>query len=306
MQIGMIGLGRTGGNLVRRLIKGGHRVVGFDPNANVRQGLEKEGMIPAENAHTLVQELRKKENTVVVWLTIPSGPPIDEAVNQLLPVLSAGDVIVDGGNSRYTDTIRRGKRALESGIEYLDVGMSDGNGGQDAGYCMMVGGTPSSVRSLDAVFKTIAPPDGYLHVGPSGAGHFVKMVHNGIEYALLQAYGEGFDLLKNGPFDLDLPAVSHLWNQGSVIGSRLLELLESALEANPTLSGIRGYVEDSGEGKWAAETAIEYGVFAPSLMLALMERLASRQGDLFSSKVIAALRNEFAGHRVAGEPASLK
>lgn len=302
----MIGLGRMGANMVRRLLKGEHRVVGFDPNSNVRQGLEKEGMVGAENYQALIQQLRKEDGPIVVWLMIPSGPPVDEALNQLLPLLSAGDLIVDGGNSRYTDTIRRGKRALEAGVEYLDVGTSGGVWGLEVGYCLMVGGPSDSVCALDAIFKTLAPPDGYLHVGPAGSGHYVKMVHNGIEYALLQAYGEGFDLLKSGPFDLDLSAVSHLWNQGSVIRSWLLELLESALKGNPTLSGIRGYVEDSGEGRWTAETAIEYGVFAPALTLALMERFASRQGDLFSNKVIAALRNEFGGHRVVSETTSSK
>ncbi len=299
MQIGMIGLGRMGANMVRRLLKGGHRVVGFDPNANARQILEKEGMFPAEDYRALIRQLRKDGSPVFVWLMIPSGPPVDEALEQILPLLAEGDLLVDGGNSRYTDTLRRGKRSLQSGVRYVDVGTSGGIWGLDAGYCLMVGGETDSVRLLDPVFRTLAPPEGYLHVGPSGSGHFVKMVHNGVEYALLQAYGEGFDLLKNGPYDLDLPSVAHLWNQGSVVRSWLLELLGNALKANPTLSGIRGYVEDSGEGRWTAETAIEYGVFAPALTLALMERFASRQGDLFSNKVIAALRNEFGGHPVA-------
>ncbi len=299
MQIGMIGLGRMGANMVRRLLKGGHRVVGFDPNANVRQILEKEGMSQAEDYRALIRQLRKDGGPVFVWFMIPSGPPVDEALEQILPLLAEGDLLVDGGNSRYTDTIRRGKRSLQSGVRYVDVGTSGGIWGLDAGYCLMVGGETDSVRLLDPVFRTLAPPEGYLHVGPSGSGHFVKMVHNGVEYALLQAYGEGFDLLKNGPYDLDLPSVAHLWNQGSVVRSWLLELLGNALKANPTLSGIRGYVEDSGEGRWTAETAIEYGVFAPALTLALMERFASRQGDLFSNKVIAALRSEFGGHPVA-------
>lgn len=304
MMIGMVGLGRMGANMVRRLLKGGHQVVGYDPNAGVREGLEKEGMKGAENFESLLKTLRETGGPARVWLMIPSGPPVDEAIQAILPLLKKGDTLIDGGNSRYTDTVRRSKKVSESLVAYVDCGTSGGIWGLEVGYCLMVGGPDEAFAALEPVFSTLAPPDGYRHMGPSGSGHFVKMVHNGIEYALLQAYGEGFDLLKNGPYDLDLHGISSLWNQGSVVRSWLLELLERALGENPSLAGIRGYVEDSGEGRWTAEAAIEYGVFAPSLTFALMERFASRQGDLFSNKVIAALRNEFGGHRILGEGTS--
>jgi 6-phosphogluconate dehydrogenase len=297
----MVGLGRMGANMVRRLMRGGHSVVGHDPNANVRRELEKEGMRPAGDIETLIKTLRESGDPVVVWLMIPSGPPVDAAIDRILPLLKEGDILVDGGNSRYKDTVRRSKTVSERLVSYLDCGTSGGIWGLEVGYCLMVGGPEEAFSVLEPVFRTLAPPEGYRHVGPSGAGHFVKMVHNGIEYALLQAYGEGFDLLKNGPYDLDLHGISQLWNQGSVVRSWLLELLERALRENPGLSGVRGYVEDSGEGRWTVEAAIEYGVFAPTLAFALMERFASRQGDLFSNKVIAALRNEFGGHRILGD-----
>ncbi len=289
--------------MVLRLIKGGHLVVGYDPNPNVRQSLEKAGMIQAEDLTAMIRGLRENGGPVLVWMMVPSGPPVEGVLDLLLPLLHAGDVLVDGGNSRYADTIRRGKKSLESGVRYVDAGTIGGTGGEDAGFCLMMGGDPESVQILEPILRVMAPPDGYLHVGPSGSGHFVKMVHDGIESALLQAYGEGFDLLKNGPFDLDLPSVAHLWAHGSTVRSWVLELLRVALEANPTLSGVRGYVEDSGTEKWAAEAAIEYGIFSPLLTLALMERFASRQGDLFSNKVRTAIRHECAGHRI--EPESI-
>ncbi|MHB1286238.1 MAG: phosphogluconate dehydrogenase (NAD(+)-dependent, decarboxylating) [Leptospirales bacterium] len=303
MRIGMIGLGRIGASMVLRLIKCGHCVVGYDPNANIRQSLEKEGMIQVEDLPALIRRLRENGGPVLVWMMIPSGPPVEGVLDLLLPLLREGDVLVDGGNSHYTDTVRRGKRSLESGVRYVDSGTTGGTGGEDSGFCLMLGGDPESVQTLDPILRALSPPDGYLHVGPPGSGHFVKMVHDGIESALIQAYGEGFDLLKNGPFDLDLPSVAQLWSQGSAVRSWLLELLRGALKANPTLSGVRGFVEDSGAEKWAAETAIEYGVFSPLMTLALMERFASRQGDLFSNKVRTAMRQECAGHRT--EPESI-
>lgn len=297
----MIGLGRMGSNIVRRLMGGGHSVSGFDPDAQARQSLRREGMIPVDSLELLVAALREEKGPVRVWLMLPSGPPVDEMIKKLAPLLSPGDIIVDGGHSRYTDTMRRAKSLAQSDIGYVDAGTSGAIRSLNAGGCLMVGGDTESVRSLEPVFETLASPGGYLHVGPSGSGHFVRMVHDGIECALLQAYGEGFDLLKNGPFEVDLAAVSRLWNQGGDGRARFLELLADILGANPTLSGIRGYVEESGEARWTAETAIEFGVFAPVLTLALMERFASRQGDIFSYKINAALRNESGGKHVFPE-----
>ena len=235
------------------------------------------------------------------WLMVPSGDPVDQTIEQLLPQLAKGDVIIDGGNSYYKDSIRRAEKLKQQGIYFVDAGTSGGIWGLKVGYCMMLGGEKEIVERLDPIFKTLAPKDGYLHVGPSGAGHFVKMIHNGIEYGMLQAYGEGFELLKASGFDLDLGKIAHLWNQGSVVRSWLLELAESAFNKDPELASIKGYVEDSGEGRWTVLEAVERDVPASVLTLSLFARFASRQEDSFSAKVIAALRNEFGGHAVKKE-----
>jgi 6-phosphogluconate dehydrogenase len=223
---------------------------------------------------------------------------VDQTIEQLLPNLTKGDILIDGGNSNYKDSIRRAEKLKPHGMHFIDAGTSGGVWGLKNGYCMMVGGEKEIVERLAPIFTTLAPKDGYLHVGPNGAGHFVKMIHNGIEYGMLQAYGEGFELLKASQFDLDLGKISHLWNQGSVVRSWLLELAESAFQKDPKLTSIKGYVEDSGEGRWTVEEAIEKSVPAPVLMLSLFARFASRQEDSFAAKVIAALRNEFGGHAV--------
>jgi 6-phosphogluconate dehydrogenase len=298
MELGMIGLGRMGANMTERLVLGGHRVVSYDRSAEAIQRVVDKG---ATGAHSLADFVRQLTLPRAIWLMVPSGDPVDQTIEQLLPNLSSGDIIVDGGNSNYKDSVRRAEKLKAIGIHFVDAGTSGGIWGLKAGYCIMVGGEKQAVDRLDPIFKTLAPEDGYAHVGPSGAGHFVKMIHNGIEYGMLQAYGEGFELLKASSFDLDLRKIAHLWNQGSVIRSWLLELAESAFEKDPQLSSIRGYVEDSGEGRWTVLEAVEKDVPASVLTLSLFARFASRQQDSFSAKVIAALRNEFGGHAVRRE-----
>lgn len=298
MELGMIGLGRMGANMTERLVRGGHRVITYDRSPEAIQKTVDKG---AFGAHSLADFVKQLALPRAVWLMVPSGEPVDQTIEQLMPNLAKGDVVVDGGNSNYKDTLRRAEKIKKQGMHFLDAGTSGGIWGLEVGYCMMIGGEREIFQRLEPIFKTLAPKDGYLHVGPNGAGHFVKMIHNGIEYGMLQAYGEGFELLKASRFDLDLGKISHLWNQGSVVRSWLLELCESAFAKDPDLSSIKGYVEDSGEGRWTVEEAIENSVPAPVLMLSLFSRFASRQADSFSAKVIAALRNEFGGHAVKKE-----
>ncbi|HVP37809.1 MAG TPA: decarboxylating 6-phosphogluconate dehydrogenase, partial [Candidatus Saccharimonadales bacterium] len=229
---------------------------------------------------------------------VPAGPPVDQVLAELHPLLAPGDTVIDGGNSNYKDSVRRAAEAAGRGLGFLDAGTSGGVWGLQNGYCLMVGGEAAAYARHEPVFRTLAPPDGCLHVGPAGAGHYVKMIHNGIEYGMLQAYGEGFEILRAAPFRLDLGAVAHLWNQGSVVRSWLLELAERAFARDPALESVRGYVEDSGEGRWTVQEAMERDVPAPVLTLALQARLRSRQEESFGAKVIAALRNEFGGHAV--------
>ena len=295
MELGMIGLGRMGANMTERLVRGGHRVVSYDRSAEAIQRVVDIGGVGAHSLSDFVKQLAPPR---IIWMMVPSGAPVDQTIEQLLPNLSKGDILVDGGNSNYKDSIRRAGKLFEQGMHFVDAGTSGGIWGLENGYCMMVGGEKEIVERLAPIFTTLAPPDGYLHVGPSGAGHFVKMIHNGIEYGMLQAYGEGFELLKASQFDLDLAKISRLWNQGSVVRSWLLELAERAFDEDPKLSSIKGYVEDSGEGRWTVEEAIEKSVAAPVLMLSLFARFASRQEDSFSAKFVAALRNEFGGHAV--------
>jgi 6-phosphogluconate dehydrogenase len=284
-----------GANMTERLVNGGHRVISFDRSA---EAIQRVVDIGAVGAHSLADFVKQLALPRAIWLMVPSGDPVDQTIEQLLPNLSKGDIVIDGGNSNYKDSIRRATKLKQQSMHFVDAGTSGGIWGLKNGYCMMVGGEKEVVSRLEPIFTTLAPKDGYLHVGPNGAGHFVKMIHNGIEYGMLQAYGEGFELLKASQFDLDLAKISHLWNQGSVVRSWLLELAESAFEKDPKLSSIKGYVEDSGEGRWTIEEAIERSVPAPVLMLSLFARFASRQEDSFSAKVIAALRNEFGGHAV--------
>lgn len=298
MEIAMIGLGRMGANMAERLVLGGHRVIGYDRSPEAIQRVVDRG---AAGAHSLADLVRQVNSPRAIWLMVPAGDAVDQTIEQLLPHLVKGDRIIDGGNSYYKDSMRRADKLQQQQMHFVDVGTSGGIWGLKVGYCMMLGGERDIVESLAPILETLAPKDGYAHVGPSGAGHFVKMIHNGIEYGMLQAYGEGFELLQASRFELDMAQIAHLWNQGSVVRSWLLELAESAFKKDPQLSTIQGYVEDSGEGRWTISEAIERDVPASVLALSLFARFASRQDDSFSAKVIAALRNEFGGHAVKKE-----
>jgi len=299
MQIGFVGLGRMGGNMVHRLRRDGdHAVVAFDPNADARTNVEQFGATTAESLETLVQKLDAPR---AVWVMVPAGDITATTIATLAGLLQSGDTIIDGGNSNYHDTMARGEQCKQKGIHLIDAGTSGGIWGLQVGYCIMAGGDKEAVDRLLPIFTTLAPPDGFLHVGPTGAGHFTKMVHNGVEYAMLQGYAEGFDILQASQFDLDLHGIAHLWNQGSVVRSWLLELAEAAFAKDPTLHGIRGWVDDSGEGRWTVQEAIDLRVPAPVIALSLFMRFDSRRDDSFADKVIAALRNEFGGHAVKTE-----
>ncbi len=293
----MIGLGRMGINMVRRLLKGNHQVIAYNRTPNKTDEIAKQGAIGAYSLSELVEKLSPPR---VVWLMLPAGPVIDEHLDQLKDLLTDGDIVIDGGNTYYKDDIRRAEMLAEKGIRYVDAGVSGGIWGLEVGYCTMVGGMKENYEYLEPIFKTLAPEEGYLYCGPTGAGHFVKMVHNGIEYGMMQAYGEGFDILEASPYaeSLNYAEVAHLWNQGSVIRSWLLELAEAAFKKDPELSHVRGYVEDSGEGRWTVQQAVETGVSAPVISLSLFKRFSSRQEDEYSDKVVAALRREFGGHVV--------
>jgi 6-phosphogluconate dehydrogenase len=298
MELGMIGLGRMGANMTERLVRGGHRVISYDRSPEAIQRVVDIGGVGARSLSDFVKQLAPPR---AIWMMVPSGAPVDQTIEQLLPNLAEGDILIDGGNSNYKDSLRRAELLKRAGVHFVDAGTSGGVWGLELGYCMMIGGEKPIVDRLEPIFTTLAPAEGYLHVGPNGAGHFVKMVHNGIEYGMLQAYGEGFELLHASQFELDLGKIAHLWNQGSVVRSWLLELAENALRKDPKLASIKGYVEDSGEGRWTVEEAIEKSVPAPVLALSLFARFASRQEDSFAAKVIAALRNEFGGHAVKRE-----
>jgi 6-phosphogluconate dehydrogenase len=298
MELGMIGLGRMGANMTERLLRGGHKLITYDRSPEAIQRCVDKG---AFGAHSLADFVKQVSLPRVIWLMVPSGEPVDLTIEQLLPSLLENDIIIDGGNSHYKDSIRRADKLKQLGIHFVDAGTSGGIWGLQEGYCLMIGGEKAIVEQLEPIFKTLAPENGSAHVGASGAGHFAKMVHNGIEYGMLQAYGEGFEMLKASQFEFDLGKISHLWNQGSVVRSWLLELAENAFQKDPQLSSIKGYVEDSGEGRWAVLEAVEREIPASVLTLSLFARYASRQEDSFSAKVIAALRNEFGGHAVRKE-----
>ncbi|HYM90239.1 MAG TPA: decarboxylating 6-phosphogluconate dehydrogenase [bacterium] len=295
MKLGFIGFGRMGGNMVRRLLGRGHEITVYARRAEVRAEAAGLGATPAASLADLVDRLAAPR---VVWMMIPAGDAVDTTLGELTPLLARGDIVVDGGNSNYRDSIRRAEAAKARGVHYIDAGTSGGIWGLQIGYCMMVGGAAEAVRVVEPVFKALAPEGGYLHAGPSGAGHFVKMIHNGIEYGMLQAYAEGFAILHDGPYKIDLRAVSALWNHGSVVRSWLLELAERAFTADPELRSLRGYVEDSGEGRWTVQEAIDRSVPAPVITLSLLQRFRSRQEENFGDKVIAALRQQFGGHAV--------
>jgi len=297
MQIGMIGLGRMGMNMARRLLRGGHQVVAYNRTADKTDQLVQEGAL---GAYTLSEVVEKLSAPRVLWLMLPAGNVVDEHIEQLSERLSAEDIVVEGGNSHFKDDVRRAAFLAQKKIRYLDAGVSGGIWGLSVGYCMMIGGDKKTFHYLEPAFKTLAPEKGYLYCGKTGAGHFVKMVHNGIEYGMMQAYGEGFELLKGSEYadQFNYAEIADLWNQGSVIRSWLLELLASAFKKDATLADIKGYVEDSGEGRWTVLQAVESGVPAEILALSLFRRFRSRQEDTFADKVIAALRREFGGHAV--------
>jgi 6-phosphogluconate dehydrogenase len=295
MEVGFIGLGRMGLAMVERLAKRRHRVVAYDQDAEKVKAARRKGARPANSLGGVLNQLRKPR---VVWLMVPAGAPVAAVLRNLDAHLEAGDFVIDGGNSFYRDSMERAATLKEQDIHFLDVGTSGGIWGLKMGYCLMIGGDTKAFKRAQPLFKTLAPKDGYAHVGPSGAGHFTKMVHNAIEYGMLEAYGEGFELMHQSEFGLDLHQLARLWNQGSVVRSWLLELTEAALARDPKLDKIRGYVEDSGEGRWSITDSVERGVPMPAIALSLYARFRSRQKESFSAKVIAALRQQFGGHAV--------
>ena len=297
MRIGMIGLGRMGMNMARRLLKAGHQVVAYNRTQAKTEELAQTG---GEASYSLAELVAKLAPPRLVWLMLPAGEATEEHLKELLNLLQPGDTVVEGGNSFYRDDIRRAEVFAQRGLRYLDAGVSGGIWGLSVGYCTMVGGDRAGFELLEPILKDLAPAEGYMHCGPTGAGHFVKMVHNGIEYGLMQAYAEGFAILKRSPYGqgLDLGALSHLWNQGSVIRSWLLELLEPAFAKDPELATLTGYVDDSGEGRWTVQQAVDSGVSAPVIALSLFRRFESREPNAFEARVLAALRREFGGHPV--------
>lgn len=298
MELAMIGLGRMGANMAERLVRGGHTVRGYDPGEVARQQAGARGIIAHANLQNAVSALPTPR---VVWLMVPAGQVVDDTLDQLRPLLAAGDTVIDGGNSNYKDTQRRGTQLAEAGIHYIDCGTSGGVWGLAEGYSLMIGGDADAVARLQPVFATLAPtPDtGWGRVGPGGAGHFAKMVHNGIEYGMMQAYAEGFAILKHKQaMDFDLGALAEIWRHGSVVRSWLLDLTADALKKNQQMDGIAPYVADSGEGRWTVAEAIDLNVSAPVITLSLLERLRSRDDDSYADKLLAAMRNEFGGHAV--------
>jgi 6-phosphogluconate dehydrogenase len=296
VNLGMVGLGRMGQGLSRRLIAGGHRVVAWDRDLATVQAVTGDGADPATDLADLRDRLAPPR---AVWAMVPAGPPTQETVERLGEVLDRGDIVVDGGNSYFRDSKARALALAEKGIAFVDVGTSGGIWGGREGFCLMVGGETEVVESLRPLFDTLAPSDGWAHVGPVGAGHYVKMVHNGIEYGLLQAYAEGFEVLaETDEYDLDLHQVSELWRHGSVIRSWLLDLATAAYARDPKLARVAGYVEDSGEGRWTVAEALRLDVPAPVINMALIMRLRSREEESYAAKFVAALRNEFGGHAV--------
>ena len=298
MELGMIGLGRMGANMTERLVRGGHRVVGFDPNEEARKRVADKGADCAASLEALTAKLKPSRT---LWMMVPAGAVTDTTINTLLPLLEAGDTLIDGGNSNYKDTLRRAKMLAEKEIHYVDSGTSGGVWGLDEGYSLMIGGDAAAVERMRPIFATLAPAHdrGWGRVGPVGSGHFTKMIHNGIEYGLMQAYAEGFSILQHKQeFGFDLHQIAEIWRHGSVVRSWLLDLTAAALEKNSAMTGIAPYVDDSGEGRWTVNEAIDLNVSAPVITLSLLERLRSRDADSFSDKLLAAMRNEFGGHAI--------
>jgi 6-phosphogluconate dehydrogenase len=302
MKLGMIGLGRMGANMAQRLMRGGHELAVYDPKPQARADLEGKGAQGADSLGALVAKLPAPR---VLWLMVPAGEITDRTLDELLPLLAAGDTVVDGGNSNYRDSQRRAKKFAEGKVSYVDCGTSGGVWGLEGGYSLMIGGDEKAVERLWPIFEALAPAKdrGWGRVGPSGAGHFTKMIHNGIEYGLMQAYAEGFSILQHKKdLELDVHQIAEIWRDGSVVRSWLLDLTAEALKANPGMTGIAPYVEDSGEGRWTAAEAIDLDVPAPIITLSLLQRLRSRDADSYSDKLLAAMRNQFGGHAIKKEP----
>ncbi len=298
MDLGMVGLGRMGANMAERLVRGGHRVVGFDPGAAAREHAAARGIEAAASLAELVAALPAPR---ALWLMVPAGAVVDATLAELRPLLAPGDTVIDGGNSNYKDSVRRAAELAAHGLHYVDSGTSGGIWGLQEGYSLMIGGEEAAVERLRPLLETLAPaPDrGWGRVGPSGAGHFTKMIHNGIEYGLMQAYAEGFAILgRKQEFGLDLHQIAQIWRHGSVVRSWLLDLSADALAKNPALEGIAPHVDDSGEGRWTVAEAIDLDVSAPVITASLLERLRSREKDSFADKLLAAMRNEFGGHAI--------
>lgn len=295
MEIGFIGLGKMGMNMVTRLQRDKHRVVTYDRTADLVKQAEGQGCQGAASLADLVSKLKAPR---AVWIMVPSGAPTEETVSAVAALLQKGDAIIDGGNTRFVDDVRRAAELKKKGIDYIDAGTSGGVWGLKLGYCLMVGGDKEPVKRLEPVFKTLAPEKGWAHVGGCGAGHYVKMVHNGIEYSMMQGYAEGFELMSKSDYNLDLGKIADLWMHGSVVRSWLLELAAGALTEDPKLKNLKGYVQDSGEGRWMIADAIDKDVPVPTLTTALFTRFRSRQEESFAEKMLAALRNAFGGHSV--------
>ena len=295
MDIGMVGLGRMGANMTKRLLEGGHRVVVTDLSPDAVAASEAAGAVAASSLADLAAKLAPRR---AVWMMVPSGDPVQATLDGLAPHLAPGDIVVDGGNSNYHDSMRRADALKAQGIEYVDCGVSGGIWGLREGFCLMAGGSPEAFAHLEPALKTLAPPDGYAHVGPGGAGHFTKMVHNGIEYGLMQSYAEGLELLQASELGIDVPGAVKAWRHGTVIRSWLLDLLDRALDADPELAELKGWADDSGEGRWTVQEAINLAVPTPAISAALYARFASRQDESPAMKVIAALRQQFGGHAV--------
>ena len=295
MKLGFVGLGRMGGNMTRRLLEGGHEIVAWNQSPEPLATAVERGATAASGLEDLMSKL---EPPRVVWMMVPSGDPVDATIDGLVPFGTPGDILIDGGNSNYKETLARGDKLEAQRFEFIDAGTSGGIWGYEVGYCLMAGGKPEVFRHVEPIFKTLAPEKGYALLGPRGAGHFAKMVHNGIEYGMLQAYAEGFEIMDASPYEYDMARVSELWNQGSVVRSWLLELAELAFKDDPKLEQLAGNVADSGEGRWTVAQAMETDVPAPVITLALLSRFYSRQQDSFGHRFIAALRNQFGGHAV--------
>jgi len=295
MQLGFVGLGKMGLNMVTRLIRGGHEIVAFDRSTDATARAADAGATPATDLASLIAQLQSPRT---VWVMVPAGAPTESTVTALAALLSAGDVIIDGGNTNYHDDVRRAETLATRGIHYIDAGTSGGIWGLQEGYCLMVGGPEAECARLEPIFRTLAPPDGYLRVGEAGAGHYVKMIHNAIEYGMMQAYAEGFELMEASPYKVDVAKVASLWMHGSVVRSWLLELAARALASDPHLAALDGYVEDSGEGRWTLQEAVNAAVPTPVLAASLFARFRSRADNPFADRMLAALRQQFGGHAV--------